>query len=183
MQCLAEMWAIVFLFAGGCGCFISWFGCNAITRSHRSSRLYRRKKKRPSLPKQLARRDDSTRLWFLQHVAGLRLSLEQGKGQGEGFRRCDQIGIANPLTSILFPFAKGRGGLGTAKQIGHDTGYDWKSSDHISFSYHDWLVVPNKLRRCFAPSILRAGCGMADQNWSTHVSDSQGDADRRGNSS
>ncbi len=116
------------------------------------------------------------------NVAGLRLSLEQGRGQGEGFRRCDQIGIANPLTSILSPFEKGRGGLGTAKQIGHDTGYDRKSSDHISFSYHDWLVVPNKLRIRLTPSILRADCGMADQNWPTHVSDSQGDVDRRGNS-
>src|SRR6266699_3887166 len=139
MQCLAEMWATVFPFVGGCGYFISWFGCNATTRSHPSSRSRRRNRKRPSLPEQLARRDDLTRLWLLQHVAGLRLSLEQGRGQGEGFRRCDQIGIANPLTSILSPFEKGRGGLGTAKHIGHDTGYDRKSSDHISFSYHDWL--------------------------------------------
>ena len=43
--------------------------------------------------------------------------------------------------------------------------------------------LPNKLRIRLTPSILRAGCGMADQNWPTHVSDSQGDADRRGNSS
>ena len=45
------------------------------------------------------------------------------------------------------------------------------------------LVLPNKLRIRLTPSILRAGCGMADQNWPAHVSDSQGDADRRGNSS
>src|SRR4029077_12788937 len=135
------MWATVSRFAGECGCFTSWFGCNATTRSHRSSRSRRRKKKRPSLPKQLARRDDLTRLWLLQHVAGLRLSLEQGRGQGEGFLRCDQIGIANPLTSILSPFSKGRGGLGIAKQIGHGTGYDRTSSGRISFSSHDWLVV------------------------------------------
>ena len=43
--------------------------------------------------------------------------------------------------------------------------------------------LPNKLRIRLTPSILRAGCGMADQNWPAHVSDSQGDADRRGNSS
>ena len=161
---MAEMWATVSRFAGECGCFTSWFGCNATTRSHRSSRSRLRKNKRPSLPKQPARRDDLTRLWLLQHVAGLRRSLEQGRGQGEGFRCCDQIRIANPLTSILSPFAKGRGGLGTAKQIGHGTGCDRTSSGRISFSYHDWLVVPNKLRICLTPSILRADCGMADQN-------------------
>jgi len=115
-------------------------------------------------------------------MAGLRLSLEQGTGQGEGFLHRDQIGIANPLTSILFPFAKGRGGLGTAKEIRHGTGYDRTSAGRIS-SYHDWLVLPNKLRICLTTSILRPGCGMADQNWPAHVSDSQGDAHRRGNSS
>src|SRR6476469_2019079 len=162
------MWSTVSRFVGGCGCFTSWFGCNATTRSHRSSRSRRRKKKRSSLPKQLARRDDLTRLWLSQHLAGLRLSLEQGRWQGEGFFRRDPIGIANPLTSILSPFTKGRGGLGTAKEIRHGTGYDRTSAGRIS-SYHDWLVVPNKLRIRLTPSILRAGCGMADQNRPAHV--------------
>src|SRR5215203_1948153 len=46
MQCLAEMWATVFRFAGGCGCFIFWFGCNATTRSHRNSLSSRRNRKK-----------------------------------------------------------------------------------------------------------------------------------------
>src|SRR5882724_11348836 len=55
-------------------------------------------------------------------------------------------------------------------------GRGYKSSVH-------YRCLPNKLRIRLTPSILRAGCGMADQNWPTHVSDSQGDADRRGTSS
>src|SRR6266478_2744804 len=120
MQCLAEMWATVFPFAGGCGCFISWFGCNATVRSHRSSPLRRRnRKKRRNRLKPLA---------------------------------------------LYHDFSYGPQGRG------------YKSSGH-------YRCLPNKLRIRLTPSILRAGCGMADQNWPTHVSDSQGDADRRGNSS
>ena len=40
------MWATVSRFAGECGCFTSWFGCNATTRSHRSSRSRRRNRKK-----------------------------------------------------------------------------------------------------------------------------------------
>jgi len=35
------MWATVSQFAGGCGSFTSWFGCNATTRSHRASHWFR----------------------------------------------------------------------------------------------------------------------------------------------
>src|SRR5678816_4620522 len=113
------MWATVFPFAGGCGCFISWFGCNATTRSHRSSPSRRRnRKKRRNRLKPLA---------------------------------------------LCHDFSYGPQGRG------------YKSSVH-------YRCLPNKLRIRLTPSILRAGCGMADQNWPTYVSDSQGDADRRGNS-
>ena len=46
----------------------------------------------------------------------------------------------------------------------------------------DWRILPNKLRIGLAASILRTGFGMADENWPTHVSDSQSDPYRRGNS-
>jgi hypothetical protein len=60
---------------------------------------------------------------------------------------------------------------------------DWGQSPLPNCYSRDYRCLPNKLRIRFAASILRAGCGMADQNWPTHVSDGQGDADRRGNSS
>src|SRR6476660_3132506 len=113
------MWATVSRFAGACGYFTSWFGCNATTRSHRNSRSCRRDtKKRRNRLKPLA---------------------------------------------LCHDFSCGPEGRG------------YKSS-----VYHRCL--PNKLRIRLTASILRADCGMADQNWPTHVSDSQVDADRRGNS-
>src|SRR5262245_23465274 len=55
MQCSAETSATVFRFAGGCGCFIFWFGCSATTRLYRGSRSCRtNKKKRRHRLKQLA---------------------------------------------------------------------------------------------------------------------------------
>src|SRR5882762_5387218 len=114
MQCLAEMWATVFPFAGGCGYFISWFGSNATTRSHRRNRKKRRNRLKP--------------------------------------------------LALCHDFSYGLQGRG------------YKSSVH-------YRCLPNKLRIRLTPSILRADCGMADQNWPAHVSNSQGDADRRGNSS
>ena len=111
-------------------------------------------------------------------MAGLRLSLEQGRGQGDGFLRCDQIGIADPLTSILSPFAKGRGG--SARLLRHPTRYDRTPPHRISLSAREYLVGPNKLRICFTASIRRAGCGVANQNWPADVPDSEGDANRRG---
>src|ERR1044071_5590920 len=45
MQCSAETSTTVFPFVGGCGYFISWFGCNATTRSCRGSRSFQRKPK------------------------------------------------------------------------------------------------------------------------------------------
>ena len=95
-------------FAGGCGCLISWFGCNATTRSRRSSRSGRRNKKKHR--------------------------------------------------NRLKPLA-----------LCHDFSYGPQGRGYNSSVHHRCL--PNKLRVRFTPSILRAGCGMADQNWPADVSD------------
>ena len=71
------MWATVSRFAGACGYFISWFGSNATTRSHRSSRSHQRKKKRQCPLKQLARFDQLRRARSLC----FRLFLEKGEGR------------------------------------------------------------------------------------------------------
>src|SRR4026209_2648460 len=71
------MWATVSRFAGACGSFISWFGSNASTQSHRSSRSHQRKKKRQCPLKQLARFDQLRRARSLC----FRLFLEKGEGR------------------------------------------------------------------------------------------------------
>src|SRR6266542_918062 len=96
--------------------------------------------------------------------------------------RHERLGIfANPLTSILSPFAKRRGGSASARQRGDlfDDGPQGRGY-RISPLFGDYLVLRNKLRKYFASSIFRATHWMADQEWPAHVPDTKRNGDRRG---